>query len=109
MLGTLVTALRSCYTWKRKLDSNIGSEARVIRRLRSRLARLLVGPFVPIPEEKGVWIVMRPADGRWLVMYRAEKFRLKMRTNLPSFEDAESMEFTRSHTTGRFVGTVRTW
>jgi hypothetical protein len=79
----------------------------VIGRLRQRLARVLVGPFVTIPEQKGVWIVMRPDDGPWLVMYQADQFRLKMRTKLPSFDDMDPLEFGRSHTTGRFVGTVK--
>ena len=76
-----------------------------MKRLRWRVARWLVGPFVQIPEEQGVWIVQR-FEGGWHALIRAKTFRLKMSTRLRSFDDLKPIDWDAPSTTGRFVGTV---
>lgn len=80
-----------------------------MRRIRWRLARLLVGSFVTLPSKDGVWIVTQFADGRGHAVIEAESFRLRMSTKLNGY-DIPGPAFTGfrpAETTGRFVGTVR--
>lgn len=73
--------------------------------IRAKLARWLVGPFVTLPERRGVWVVMRPDDGKWLVVYEADKFRLRMCASLPSLNEYDDLP--TPSTRGRFAGTVK--
>jgi hypothetical protein len=72
--------------------------------LRHRLARRLVGPFVTLPDQDGVWIVMRWV-GDFTAVYEADKFRLRMCADLPSLNEYDDLP--RRSTRGRFAGTVK--
>jgi hypothetical protein len=73
-------------------------------RLRYRIARRLVGPFVTLPDKDGVWIVHRWV-GDFSVVYEADKFRLKMCSDLPSLNEYDDLP--TPSTRGRFAGTVK--
>lgn len=81
----------------------------MVRRLRWRLARLLLG-YAPVrvPEAEGVYVVCRygPDFG---VVITADKFRLRMQTPLASLDTVDLADFgsQMATTTGRFVGTVK--
>jgi hypothetical protein len=81
--------------------------SRLRGRLAGRLARWLVGPFVRLPADDGVWVVIR-YEG-WLSTIQADRFRLKSTTNLRSLDYANdsSFEYRPSGTFTRFVGTVK--
>jgi hypothetical protein len=72
--------------------------------LRHRIARRLVGPFVTLPDQDGVWIVMRWV-GDFTAVYEADKFRLKMCSDLPSLNEYDDLP--TPSTRGRFAGTVK--
>lgn len=82
-------------------------------RLRWRIARWLVGPFVNIPPETGVWLVSRLGETTYWVL-RVDKFRLRsgfrLRDDLNPdkvFGSDEALErIGLGHRWGRFVGTV---
>lgn len=73
-------------------------------RLRWRLARWLVGPFVTLPERDGVWIVQRWTGG-WTTTYEADRFRLKMCASYGSLHEYDDLP--TPSTRGRFAGTVK--
>lgn len=78
--------------------------------MRYRLARLLVGNFVRLPDHDGVFIVQQfTGPRRWHVIYEAATFRLKIRHHLPSYDEdpADRFEYRPSRRVGRFVGTVK--
>lgn len=85
-------------------------EALALDRFRYRLARWLVGPFVNIPEQDGVWIIARVEGGTGTMILHTERFRLKSTTNLRALDYPRKSfsieDFDRSRTFTRFVGTV---
>ena len=75
-------------------------------RLRWRLARWLVGPFVQLPDRKGAWIVMR-YEGGFVVTIEADKLRLRMETRMRALDDPSPVDWNAPRSSGRFVGTVK--
>jgi hypothetical protein len=73
-------------------------------RLRWRLARWLVGPFITFPDRDGVWIVQW-CEGGWSYTVEADRFRLRMCSDLPSLNEYDDLP--TPSTRGRFAGTVK--
>jgi len=78
--------------------------------IRYRLARLLVGRFVTVPEPQGehpmviLLFPQSPNGASASVMIQPTSFRMKSRTTMPSFADAETLTFTPRRTRTTFVG-----
>ena len=81
------------------------------RKLRNRLARWLVGPFVTIPDRSGVWVVQRFGPDSHMV-FEADKYRLRTgiditRDGITGLSISALERLGAARRWGRFVGTVK--
>ena len=76
-------------------------------RLRRRIARWLVGPFVTLPDRNGVWVVQRFGGGTSATI-EADAFRLRIGTAAMANDiTGVSARTMSAPVRGRFVGTVK--